>query len=829
MAGWFNPLDPNAGAQSLLTQEEIETRRKIAAQMAAAATKSRPMTHWAQAAAQGLEGFVAGLEQRKVDQASAASADYDKAQQASWGASPVAPVTAAPVVTGEATPAVAPAGGTTVAAGAALDPVASDLAPHQKAFLNAVAGPESAGRYNVRYTPSGGATFEGFDKHPAIYEKGPAGPSSAAGRYQFVKSTWDALGGGDFSPENQDRRAWQLGQQDYKRNTGRDLDSDLKANGFTPQIAQALAPTWAGFKDNPGKAVRAYQSSIQRYGQQPTQMADLPSSEASPVGLPGTGQGFAIPPAAVQPVEGDDPAKLRADAEYYAKTNPEAARQMLARADAAEAASVPAVPQAPPMPMPAATQPAPPMNGNTFNAIQAGGMEPVFQSEGVSQPWMNTAIPPAASPAARVAQAMQSAPMPPPRPSNLGAAPSVPPEAAWASGTGGLMPQAAAALPDLSNTPDGGARILQVLSEQQRQGQSPAPGMPMPAPTAAMPVAQASLPGAAPAASPAPAQRVAQAVAAAQGGAPAAAAPAASPAAQRIAALLPGVDPAVARSAFDPKVSPATRQLAGLIVQQQLAAAKREDPLTVEGRKLDVELKRKQLTGNPDEAEGRRLENDIKRKQLGKPADAPTTKVIKQADGSEVAVQWDAPNQAWVPLVAPQGGNAVGGSPSNPYALPGKPTEDQGKSAGFANRMVESHNIIGSLEAVGTDKTQAALGSVPLFGNALSSGDKQKFEQAKRNFVTAVLRPESGAVISPSEFETEEKKYFPMVGDRPEVVEQKRAARETAIQSVMARAGSGYKVPEGFKPGKKTEAPAIDTSKPGSFKWNPATGKMEPA
>jgi len=35
------------------------------------------------------------------------------------------------------------------------------------------------------------------------------------------------------------------------------------------------------------------------------------------------------------------------------------------------------------------------------------------------------------------------------------------------------------------------------------------------------------------------------------------------------------------------------------------------------------------------------------------------------------------------------------------------------------------------------------------------------FEQAKKNFVNAVLRLESGAVISPSEFTNADKQYFP--------------------------------------------------------------------
>jgi len=50
---------------------------------------------------------------------------------------------------------------------------------------------------------------------------------------------------------------------------------------------------------------------------------------------------------AEQPIAGDDPTKLRADAQYYANTNPEAARQLNARADALERSRGVQVAQAP--------------------------------------------------------------------------------------------------------------------------------------------------------------------------------------------------------------------------------------------------------------------------------------------------------------------------------------------------------------------------------------------------------------------------------------------------------------------------------------------------
>lgn len=161
------------------------------------------------------------------------------------------------------------------------DPVAEDLAPHQKAFLNAISGGESGGAYNVRYTPRGPAYFNDLSQHPGIMEPGPHGKTSASGRYQFTKTTWDGLGGGDFSPANQDHRAWQLAQRDYGARTGRSLDADLQAGGLTPQIMQALTPTWQAFKGNRGRHAATYRDSLGRYSQAPAGTDSLPGGEGN--------------------------------------------------------------------------------------------------------------------------------------------------------------------------------------------------------------------------------------------------------------------------------------------------------------------------------------------------------------------------------------------------------------------------------------------------------------------------------------------------------------------------------------------------------------------
>jgi len=200
--------------------------------------------------------------------------------------------------------------------------------------------------------------------------------------------------------------------------------------------------------------------------------------------------------------------------------------------------------------------------------------------------------------------------------------------------------------------------------------------------------------------------------------------------------------------------------------------------------------------GDPLDREAKQLDVESKRRALSQ-VDPPKVQVVKQPDGSEVALQWDGASGTFIPLKAPAGGNNVGAGPTNPYALPGKPTEDQSKSAGFATRMAEAETIVAPIEAIGTDKTQAALNNLP-FGvnNLVISKDRQKYNQAKENFITAVLRKESGAVIGDQEFAREERKYFPVPGEGPEIIEQKRKSRQNAIRSMMGAAGSGYKLPE---------------------------------
>ena len=130
-------------------------------------------------------------------------------------------------------------------------PGLAPLSSNMRGLLNVIAGPESGGRYNVRYDGSPtGATFDGYDQHPNVASPIPGTKlvSTAAGRYQFINSTWNQtakmLGLKDFSPQSQDQGAAYLANRTYKTATGRDLEADLNDPSKYGQIADALHSQW---------------------------------------------------------------------------------------------------------------------------------------------------------------------------------------------------------------------------------------------------------------------------------------------------------------------------------------------------------------------------------------------------------------------------------------------------------------------------------------------------------------------------------------------------------------------------------------------------------
>ena len=150
----------------------------------------------------------------------------------------------------------------------------ADLAPEQRALLDTIAGTE-APDYHTVY---GGRRVDDLSRHPGIDTPIQSGPnagktSSAAGRYQFLKSTWDGqarkLGLADFSPESQDFAAWDLAESTY----GGGLADALRSGdpAALANVGKRLSGVWTslpgGIETTTGadRFVRDYRRNLQKY------------------------------------------------------------------------------------------------------------------------------------------------------------------------------------------------------------------------------------------------------------------------------------------------------------------------------------------------------------------------------------------------------------------------------------------------------------------------------------------------------------------------------------------------------------------------------------
>lgn len=147
-----------------------------------------------------------------------------------------------------------------------------------------------------------------------------------------------------------------------------------------------------------------------------------------------------------------------------------------------------------------------------------------------------------------------------------------------------------------------------------------------------------------------------------------------------------------------------------------------------------------------------------------------------------------------------------------------KLTEIQAKAQLYGTRAQAANDIIAGLEGkysplavnakVSAGDTYGIGGILGTVGNKMLGENEQLAEQAQRDFINAVLRQESGAVISPEEFKNAQKQYFPQPGDEDSTLKQKQDNRERAIKGfdVMSGPAGGFAKPAARKEKKIVEA-----------------------
>jgi len=126
-----------------------------------------------------------------------------------------------------------------------------------------------------------------------------------------------------------------------------------------------------------------------------------------------------------------------------------------------------------------------------------------------------------------------------------------------------------------------------------------------------------------------------------------------------------------------------------------------------------------------------------------------------------------------------------------------KLTETQAKTLKFFERAKYAEAQLGDTSILAGLKDSAA-GKVPMVGNYWTSPQYQKAKSAADAWMLAVLRDESGAVIGINELPQFYPVYFPLPGDRPEVIADKNARRENATRSLVDALGAAKPVADQF-------------------------------
>lgn len=275
-----------------------------------------------------------------------------------------------------------------------------------------------------------------------------------------------------------------------------------------------------------------------------------------------------------------------------------------------------------------------------------------------------------------------------------------------------------------------------------------------------------------------------------------------------------GVDVSEIPPQFDPNYVASARQQA-LSVKEQIEAQQREAQLAETARNNQAQnaVSQGQLRVSQGQLGVAQGNLGLRRAELEQAKAAPRGQFLETPSGY---VLGDPRTGTVAPVVGPDGKQIVGKSADR--AL----TDSQAKANLFGTRMQEADKVLGALEGkyspmavnakMAAEKAPLVGGLTGFVANSMLSDQGQQVEQAQRDFINAVLRRESGAVISDQEFANGQKQYFPQPGDSKAVLEQKRRNRKSATDLMLAE------VPTGKRGAGKTDA-ADTPATPGKVKF----------
>lgn len=267
------------------------------------------------------------------------------------------------------------------------------------------------------------------------------------------------------------------------------------------------------------------------------------------------------------------------------------------------------------------------------------------------------------------------------------------------------------------------------------------------------------------------------------------------------------VDRAVAQQ-FDPireKITAATNNL-NLIINSPKASVEEKNRAQAQ---LDIQNAKKDAL---DQA--KKMQSDIYNIAIDAATQGASASVLQQINAAttpQQALQIAAAAGIYNKPVAGTGagGSDLTGAPNSykEWTLAGKPgtyeqwlkdsnvkapTVAQQTVATYASRIEQANPTISNLESTIQSMNPLLFEAQSRLPSYLQTATYQQFDQAARNFINAVLRRESGAVISPSEFDNAYKQYLPRAGDTEATLMEKRINRDIVYNSLKNAAGGAY-------------------------------------
>lgn len=272
---------------------------------------------------------------------------------------------------------------------------------------------------------------------------------------------------------------------------------------------------------------------------------------------------------------------------------------------------------------------------------------------------------------------------------------------------------------------------------------------------------------------------------------------------------VPGMSEALLRAISDPRATPQTKAVAQALMQQQAAqqaqaaeqqqwlarqqyeqAQKRNDPayrMGLEKSQLEIEnLRAPPLTpGDKLAREKFDYERQNTSPELETLYDEKTGQEYKARFNRETG-QFERVGGSKAPS-----GTSLSVGPNGEVQFTqgaGKAlTEGQSKDAFFTTRMTAATPTLDAYESALMSLSDRAAGAVPFnLGNYAQSQEYQLARDAGRDFVTAYLRKDSGAALTPAEEKMYGEMLLPQPGDKAATIEAKRTRRAIATEAIKS-------------------------------------------